>query len=121
MLPWELTDKGFDVHFVGVHGWMEKSGKTVEFVRRGNRFLLPVTLRTDQNENYKKLCPLEGQRLDVAGAEENEQAEEQAGDMHEDMDGETPAGPAPKAMKEEIPPTEAEIKQHNLTHANYAP
>ena len=24
-------------------------------------------------------------------------------------------------MKEEIPPTEAEIKQHNLTHANYAP
>ena len=103
----ELTDKGFDVHFVGGQGWMEKSGKTVEFVRRGNRFMLPVTLRTDQNGYYKELCPLEGE------AEENEPVEEQAEEMHEDMDGETPAGPAPRAMKEEIPPTEAEIKQHN--------
>ena len=70
--------------------------------------MLPVTLRTDQNEYYKELCPLEG------NAEENEPVKERAGDEHEDMDGETPAGPAPKAMKGEIPPTEAEIKQHNL-------
>ncbi len=48
------------MRFVGGQGWMEKSGKTVDFVRRGNRFMLPMTLRTDQTENYKELCPLEG-------------------------------------------------------------
>ncbi len=91
---------------------MEKAGKTVEFVRRGNPFMLPVTLRTGQNENYRGLCPLEGQRLDV-GAEENEPVEGQAGDVHEDLVEETPAGPAPKEMKVETPPTEVEIKQHS--------
>ena len=56
----ELNDKGFDMHFVGGQGWTEKNGKTVEFVRRGNRFMLPVSLCTDQDENCKELCPVTG-------------------------------------------------------------
>ena len=43
----ELLNKGFEVHFVGSQGWMAKNGRTVEFTRRGNRFMLPVTLKED--------------------------------------------------------------------------
>ncbi len=81
----ELADKDFDVHIVGGQGWMEKSGKTVEFARRGNRFMLPVTLRTDQNENFKELCPLEGQAKDIDIRGGVEQSSHRSGAMHEKL------------------------------------
>jgi hypothetical protein len=38
----ELMNKGFDVHFVGGQCWIACNGPTVDFTRRGNRFMLPV-------------------------------------------------------------------------------
>ena len=53
----ELCDKGFDVRFVGGEGWMSKNGKTVEFRRRGNRFMLPITMKNLDIKDCKELCP----------------------------------------------------------------
>ena len=64
----ELCDKGFDVHFVGGEGWMSKNGKTFEFRRRGNRFMLPIFKVSGKEnvdmQNHLELCPLEEQHDD---------------------------------------------------------
>jgi hypothetical protein len=61
----ELCENGFDVHFVGGEGWMSKDGKTVEFKRRGNKFILPifkVSIKEKEDlQNHLELCPFEGQ------------------------------------------------------------
>ncbi len=60
-----LCDQRFDVHFVGGEGWMSEKGKTVEFRRRGNRFMLPIFKVSGKQKldakNHLELCPLEGQ------------------------------------------------------------
>ena len=40
---------------------MSKDGKTVGFRRRGNRFMLPITMKRLDGKEYKELCPLDGQ------------------------------------------------------------
>ena len=91
---------------------MSKNGKTVEFRRRGNGFMLPIMMNLDIMD-CKELCPLDGQHDD----DEHEQDEMEHGDEFVNLGGEAPSMPSAKAAKEAAPPTEEEVKTHELTHS----
>ena len=112
----ELCDKSFDVHFVGGEGWMSKDGKTVGFRRRGNRFMLPITMKRLDGKEYKELCPLDGH-----DEEELEQRDLEHAEEIDNLGGDAPTMPSARAAKEAAPPTEEQVKTHELTHANYEP
>ena len=101
---------------------MSKNGKTFEFRRRGNRFMLPITMKNLDITNCNELCPLDGQHDDDDDDDdddEHEQDEMEHVDEFVNLGGEAPSMPSAKAAKEAAPPTEEEVKTHELTHANY--
>ncbi len=80
--------------------------------------MLP-TLKVSAKENAKmqnhlELCPLEEQH-------DGEQVEMEPLPEFTNLGGEALSLPEARAAKESAPPSEEEVKTHELTHANYEP
>ncbi len=65
-------------------------------------------------QNHLELCPLEEQDGD-------EQVDMEPLPEFVSLGGKAPSLPAARAAKEAAPPSEEEVKTHELTHANYEP
>ena len=78
--------------------------------------MLPITMKRMDGKEYKELCPLDGH-----GEEELEQRDLEHAEEIDNLGGDAPTMPSARAAKEAAPPTEEQVKTHELTHANYEP
>ena len=125
----DLMSKGINTHFQDGQGWLDRGGRCIPLIRRGNRFFLRIAWKGDPNAledpDTVELAAWEDTMLpfnhddeDDGSAEPAEVNEDEA--MVTDGPGEYQA-PMPASLATPGEPTAEQRALHNLTHAEFEP